>query len=239
MRDVATFEDADTLDLSSVLPRQLWTGRAEVAPADTDHTLPDLPLAPARVTGAARLWLPLVVAAVLVLMVAAASLVKLPAHPRDAAAAAAPPPPPSTAPAAAMPAAPVTYEAEAAQNTLSGSAFVGTLPGASGGQVVKNIGDWNTAAGPGELRFTGVIVPSAGRYALTFYYVHPNGDRTRSVTIAVQGGDTTTVTVATGAACCAHRTLTVQLQAGANVITFGNPRGHAPALDRIEIAPAP
>jgi hypothetical protein len=131
----------------------------------------------------------------------------------------------------------VTYEAEAASNTLSGSAIIVTYPGASGGRVVKTIGAWNTPAAPGVLRFNHVTAPAAGRYALTFYYVHPNSDPTRTVTISVSGSDPVSVTVSTGTDCCAARTMTVRLAAGANTVTFANRQGRAPAIDKMEIAP--
>jgi hypothetical protein len=138
-------------------------------------------------------------------------------------------------PAAAV----VTYEAEAVSNTLSGSAVIDAYPGASGGRVVKTVGAWNTPAGPGVLRFNHVTASVAGRYALTFYYVHPNSDPNRTVTITVSGSDPVSVTVSTGTDCCAARTVTVHLAAGANTVTFANRQAHAPAIDKMEIAPLP
>ena len=141
----------------------------------------------------------------------------------------------SVPPAAAV----VTYEAEAVSNTLSGSAVIATYPGASGGRVVKTVGAWNTPAGPGVLRFNHVTASAAGRYALTFYYVHPNSDPNRTVTITVSGSDPVSVTVSTGTNCCAARTVTVNLAAGANTVTLANRQGRAPAIDKMEIAPLP
>jgi hypothetical protein len=133
--------------------------------------------------------------------------------------------------------APVTYEAEAASNALTGSAFAGRYQGASGGRVVENIGRWS--GGPGTLRFNRVTAPTAGRYTLTYFFLHVNGEATRTVTIVVSQSQPITVTASGGSTCCARQVVTVFLQAGPNAITFANPRGHAPAIDKIEISAAP
>jgi len=41
--------------------------------------------------------------------------------------------------------------------------------------------------------------------------------------------------VVLGSACCASKTIIVTLRKGSNAITFGNPDGHAPSLDKIII----
>ncbi|MEN3306014.1 MAG: hypothetical protein V7603_2216 [Micromonosporaceae bacterium] len=232
---------------------------AAVGPAGADETTLDL--RPGRRRGwGGRALLP--VAALVLLVVVAAGLVLGPRGGQGHRAAAAPaagttapagrgaaPQSSGTAPAAS-PADPgpsparratasVTYEAEAASNTLSGSAFVTGYPGASGGRIVKNIGAWGNPAAPGSLRFDAVSAPAAGAYLLTFSYVHVSGDATRTVVITVSGSDPVTVTVTAGSACCSGQTLTVRLAAGMNTITFTNPKGHAPAMDRIEISPKP
>jgi hypothetical protein len=147
--------------------------------------------------------------------------------------------PQSMAPQSMAPAAPgpviTTYEAEAAANTLSGGAFVATYQGASGGRVVKNLGDWKTKSGPGSLTFTNVTVPVTGTYTLIFYYVFVNGDPTRTAVITVSGADPIDVTAAGGSVCCARQAVAVNLTAGRNTITFGNPHATAPAIDKIEI----
>ncbi|MEN3310564.1 MAG: hypothetical protein V7603_6766 [Micromonosporaceae bacterium] len=141
-----------------------------------------------------------------------------------------------TAPAARRGGASATYEAEAASNTSIGSAVVAAYPGASGGQIVKNIGTWGNPAGPGSLTFV-VSARAAGAYLLTFFYVHLNGDATRTVVITVSGFAPVTVQVTAGAACCSQRTVTVHLAAGADTITFANRKGHAPAIDKIKLTP--
>jgi hypothetical protein len=151
--------------------------------------------------------------------------------------------PPPAAPAVAGTTAPdtgqggtTTYEAESAANTLTGSAVVAPYPDASGGKIVKNIGTWGNPARPGGLTFA-VSAPAAGAYLLTFFYVHVNGDATRIVVVTVAGSAPTALAVTGGAACCSQRTLTVRLAAGTGTITFTNPKGHAPAIDRIELTP--
>lgn len=131
----------------------------------------------------------------------------------------------------------VIYEAEAAPNSLSGSAFVASYPGASAGRIVKNIGAWGNPGGSGRLRFDDVSVPVSGVYLLTVYYVHVSGDSTRTMVITVSGFDPVTVTVTASATCCSRRVVPVHLAAGTNMITFSNRNGHAPAIDAIGIAP--
>jgi hypothetical protein len=130
---------------------------------------------------------------------------------------------------------PLTIEAEAGTNTLTGSAAVGAYANASGGQVVRLIGDWGGTHGAGALRFNNVVVPTSGVYALTFYYVNINlNEPTRSVIITASAASTT-LTVAGGAACCTAQLVWVTLVKGTNAITFANPHGHAPTIDRITI----
>jgi|GEM_PF-3958433 len=134
--------------------------------------------------------------------------------------------------------APVAYEAEAPGNTLGGSAWSDAYPGTSGGRLVRNIGAWGMPRGPGTLRFNGVTVPAAGPYRLTYFAVHLDNEPTRTLVITVTGGSAQTVTVTASSACCAGASVTVTLAAGSNSITFGNPAGHGPSIDRITVAPA-
>ena len=131
---------------------------------------------------------------------------------------------------------PVGYEAEAAQNTTGGSAFVDTYPGASGGRIVRNIGDWGARSGPGWLRFNNVTVPADGTYQLTFYYVHLDNERQRTAVITVAGAAPITVAVIGSSTCCAASTVRISLRKGTNSITFGNPTGRAPSIDRIVLS---
>jgi hypothetical protein len=132
----------------------------------------------------------------------------------------------------------VTYEAENTANTVAGGAFVAPYPGASGGRIVKNIGAWGNPGGPGALRFTDVRVPAAGAYTVTLFYVHVNGDKTRTIVISVSGSDPIRVAVTGGSSCCSRHDVTVRLPAGANTISLANAGGHAPAIDKITVGPA-
>lgn len=162
-------------------------------------------------------------------------------------------PQPTPAPGATL-LTPITYQAEAAANTLGGSARVADYPGASGGKIVRNIGLWSRGgrwsrwsrgsrgsgwSGAGTLRFDGVMAPADGRYTLTFFYVHINNEPTRTAVITVSGADPISATVAGGSTCCASKVITVVLRKGANAISFGNPNGHAPSIDKIVIGAEP
>jgi hypothetical protein len=129
-----------------------------------------------------------------------------------------------------------TYEAEDSANTVSGGAFIAEYAGASGGRIVKNLGAWGSPAGPGKLTFTNVRVPEAGRYTVTIFYVHVNGDATRSLVVTEAGTDPKKLSVTGGATCCQQQTVTLTLAAGANRISLGNPTGHAPAIDKIRVS---
>jgi hypothetical protein len=104
--------------------------------------------------------------------------------------------------------------------------------GASGGRIVRNLGAWDSTGDSGTLRFT-VTAGATGRYSLTFFYVYLNEDTSRSVVITVSGADPVTLTTQGGSSCCPAMTTTVALRAGSNTITFTNPSGPAPSLDRI------
>jgi hypothetical protein len=134
--------------------------------------------------------------------------------------------------------APVTYEAEAAGNDLGGSARVADYPGASGGRIVRNIGDWKGAGADGWLRFNDVTAPATGTYLLTLFSVHLDDEAVRTVVIAVSGSAPLTVPVTGSGTCCAATRQRVTLQRGANTVTFTNPDGHAPSIDKIVIEAA-
>ncbi len=132
--------------------------------------------------------------------------------------------------------APISIEAEAPSNTLTGSATPIEYPGASGGRVVRFIGDVGSPLGPGALRFNGITVPAGGWYGLTFQYVNANiAQTTQSIDITASGAGTRAVTVAGGQICCSSQVVMVFLVAGTNAITFSNPKAPAPAIDKITI----
>jgi hypothetical protein len=131
---------------------------------------------------------------------------------------------------------PVTYEAEAPGNVLDGSAFVDDYPNASGGHIVRNIGKWDRRGTAGSLRFTNVTAPVSGTYLLTFFYVHLDNNPERSAVITVSGSAPVEVTVTGTDTCCSTARLRITLRQGSNMITFSQPDGHAPSLDKIVVS---
>jgi hypothetical protein len=137
-------------------------------------------------------------------------------------------------PAATVPAFLVTLEAEGA--VLAGSARVTSYDNASGGRIVRNVGLWD--ARPGTVKFS-VTLPSAGSYVITMWYVHLDGEQTRSAQISVSGAGTVTRAFTGSATCCESASLApMSLAAGLHTVTIGNPTGHAPSIDKIAIARA-
>lgn len=125
----------------------------------------------------------------------------------------------------------ISYEAEDA--ALIGGAEVISLPRASGGRIVHNIGS-GSGERAGLISFTEVDVPTTNRYALTVDYV-TGEDRTAILTINTEthvrlsfpsSGDWDKV---------ASRTFTIQLVGGRNNLTFSNGDDWAPRLDRISL----
>ncbi len=146
-----------------------------------------------------------------------------------------PPPVPTTRPTNGT-GLPQSYEAEAPGNVLTGSAWIQDYPGASGGQIIRNIGNWGGTTGPGTLTFPKVMAPADGVYVLTFFYVHLDNVANRTAVITIGGVGSFTVTVTGNATCCANKAVAIPLRKGPNSITFGNPNGHAPSIDKIIIS---
>jgi hypothetical protein len=162
----------------------------------------------------------------------------VPAPPTPPASGAAPPGFPTAIPTAVSPTPEpehppvrtVAYEAESAANSLSGAATVREVPGASGGLVVTSIGSGQAST----LGFTSIVVPAAGTYTLTVFYVSAadtaaairvDGVGTTAVAFPATGGDEEVASLA----------LRIRLVAGRNTIVFGNPAADAPDIDRITI----
>jgi hypothetical protein len=131
---------------------------------------------------------------------------------------------------------PVTFEAEAPGNTLSGSASVTKYLGASGGSIVRNIGDWGSQEGDGVLRFEDITVPLSGTYTLKLLHVHLDNERTRTAIVTVSGSAPQPVTVPGNSTCCTLSSVRVELRKGRNTITFSNDIGHAPSIDLIVLS---
>jgi hypothetical protein len=104
------------------------------------------------------------------------------------------------------------------------------------GKIVRNIGEWGSAFGPGTLTFVGVAAPENAVYTLTFFYVHLDNAPQRTAVITIGGVGSLSVTVTGSATCCASQAIAVPLRKGLNTIWFANPDGHAPSLDKIVIS---
>ncbi len=122
-----------------------------------------------------------------------------------------------------------TYEAEVA--TLSGTVTGGFSNYSSGLGKAGNIG----GGAANSVTFSDVIVPANATYQLEIDY-QTSGPR--SYFISVNGGAATELDL-NGSTFNdpVPVVLLVQLHAGTNTISIGNPTGYAPDLDRIVVAP--
>lgn len=127
---------------------------------------------------------------------------------------------------------PISYEAEAATNTLSGGAIVMNCNNCSGGQDVGYLGN-----NSGTLQFNNVNVPACtDDYLLTIYYANGDGAG-RTASISINGGTTTTFSFASsyGGNLVATLPVIAHLNAGSNTIAFSNTSTWAPDIDKITI----
>jgi hypothetical protein len=124
---------------------------------------------------------------------------------------------------------PPSYEAEAPQNTFSGSARADACSACSGGRKVRFIGN-----SPNNfLVFNGVEVGETRDYQLT---IDATVSGTRSFFVSVNGAAGIQVPVTgTSFNAVTSTTITVPLNAGANAIKFFNDTANAPDLDRITL----
>ncbi|HLT10555.1 MAG TPA: hypothetical protein VK028_07085 [Micromonosporaceae bacterium] len=144
---------------------------------------------------------------------------------RPATTTSAPPPPFET----------LTLEAEDASR--SGSAEELFYPRASGGKIVRYLGKWEGRGGPGMLTFTDIVIPSAGEYRITIYYVQDEDDEVRRGTITVTGAEPITPTFRGDVRrCCRSVAVTLNLTAGSKKLTFTHVDERAPSVDRIVIS---
>lgn len=122
-----------------------------------------------------------------------------------------------------------TYEAENA--TLAGTVTPPYCEYCSGAGEAGNIG-----GGSGNtVTFQNVTVDKAGMYLMEIDYLTSGA---RSFFVSVNGAASTELDLNGSSFSLPTSTvISVQLQAGANTIQFGNDSGYAPALDRIAIAP--
>src|SRR5262249_14833231 len=125
----------------------------------------------------------------------------------------------------------VSYEAEADNNTLRGSAFVLSCPTCSGGAKVGYVG-----SNSGTLTFNDVGVVAPGNHTVTICYL--NGDATRYALLSVNGGPGMPVSFpSTGSfETVGSIQKTVTLNTGCNTLEFYNPivGDWAPDFDRIQ-----
>jgi hypothetical protein len=128
----------------------------------------------------------------------------------------------------------MSYEAEASDNTLTGSALVISCPPCSGGERVGSIGTEPSKKVNGSLQFNHVSKGLAGTYTLTLYFTQ--GDPgSRTAYISVNGGSAITCQAASTGSwyTVATVSVTVSLNAGNNTIEVFNPSSNAPDIDRI------
>ncbi|KAF0096039.1 MAG: fibronectin type III domain-containing protein [Puniceicoccaceae bacterium 5H] len=123
----------------------------------------------------------------------------------------------------------VTYEAEASGNTLSGDAVVSSSTNSSGGMKVGYLGNGSA------LTFNSLAVGSSGSHTLTVYYLSAEA---RDLRISISGGASSTHSLAGsgGWDTVGSFSTTVYLSAGSQSITFDNPNGWAPDIDKIEVS---
>ena len=121
-----------------------------------------------------------------------------------------------------------THEAEASTNTLSGGAYAVDCRRCSGERRVTGIGLLGT------LTVNGVVAEKTGPTRLAVTYTSA---RTRTAQISVNGGIATAVQFPGTRGSSRPGTLrfTATLKSGENTVTFGNPTGSAPDIDKLVI----
>jgi alpha-galactosidase len=120
-------------------------------------------------------------------------------------------------------------EAEDPGNTIAGATRTASCSACSGGHKVGYIG--NGAAN--SVTINGITEPSAGSRTLTFTYLL-NGSR--SFAISVNGGpDIVENLTGTSFSTPVDASITVNLNAGSNTITFHNDSAYAPDLDAVTV----
>jgi Protein kinase domain len=137
--------------------------------------------------------------------------------------------PPSTATTTTVPLLRIDRQAESA--ILAGGARPMACDRCSGDNRVGFIG------GGGTLTFTGLKAPQLGQYSLSIYY---GTDERRDAFLSINSGQGQPLSFRdTGGFDRIRRvTIPITLRAGENTLTFFNPAGFAPDIDRIRIRPA-
>lgn len=121
------------------------------------------------------------------------------------------------------------YQAEASNNTLTGSAAVYDCPACSGGKKVGNL------YGGAKLQFNDITVKKDGIYTITVSYVSGSSDRTAIVS-SDTGSGTTIAFPNTGDWNTVHSiSFQLGLKAGSNSITFDSAGWYSPDVDKIDV----
>ena len=122
-----------------------------------------------------------------------------------------------------------TYEAESATNTFAGGARPVGCTRCSGGARIGWLGH------TGVLTFNGVTAERAGSTTVDVTYSSP---RRRTAMLSVNGGTSSAISFPSTRSFGRPATLRVKvtLQAGTNTLSFGNPSGGAPDLDKLVVA---
>lgn len=116
-----------------------------------------------------------------------------------------------------------TYEAEATANTRTGGAVIVACAACSGGSKVGWLGNGSTLA------ITGVAGGDGGARTVTIHYLSAEA---RTATV---NGQTVAFAPTANWDTVGSTSLTLTLAAGANTITFANPTGWVPDIDRITV----
>ncbi|MFF0463801.1 alpha-galactosidase D [Streptomyces mexicanus] len=126
------------------------------------------------------------------------------------------------------PLAATNYEAESADNTLTGNASVATCDACSGDKKVGNL------YLDSKLQFNDVTVKKAGIYTVNVRYV--SGDP-RSLTVYSNSGNGTSLKFPSTGDWSTPATVSVRLalKAGTNTITFDSGWDYSPDIDRIDV----
>ena len=131
----------------------------------------------------------------------------------------------------------VKYEAEAAGDSLAGTANVIACTACSGGSRVGHLG--KQSAGTGTLTFNGVSAAGgAGVYQVVVAFT--DGSASRDAVISVNGGAGQTVAFGTTGSFSTpgNQTVSLTLAAGTNTISITNPAAAAPDIDAITVPAA-
>ena len=137
--------------------------------------------------------------------------------------------PPSTATTTTIPLLRIDRQAES--GILGGGARTMPCDRCSGDDRVGFIGNGGT------LTFTGLKAPQLGSYSLSIYY---GTDERRDAFLSINGGQGQPLAFRdTGGFDRIRRvTIPITLRAGDNTLSFSNPAGFAPDIDRIRLRPA-